>query len=72
MRAYFEAGVREYWLGDARGQRLDFKIFRRGPRGFRAAPTRADWQRSVVFGREFKLERRPARMGLDDYELSVR
>ena len=70
--ACWEAGVREYWLVDARGRDLTFKILVRGSRGFRSAPSKAGWHQSVVFGREFKLERRTARMGLTAYELKVR
>ena len=70
--ACFAAGVREYWLVDARSGDIDFRILRRGARGYRAAPDKAGWKRSAVLGREFRLVSRPARHGLTRYELQVR
>jgi Uma2 family endonuclease len=55
--AYFKAGVMEYWLADARGGELVFRIQHRGQSGFEPAATDAEgFQRSVVFGCPFRLE----------------
>ena len=35
--AYWEAGIPEYWLVDAREEPVNFDIFRRGTRGYRAS-----------------------------------
>lgn len=56
--AYFEAGVREYWLVDARREELVFQIFRRGASEFELTPADADgYQASDVLGCRYRLER---------------
>lgn len=72
MKSYWAAGVKEYWLVDARGRIPEFRILVRGPRGFRDSSSKGDWHRSAVFAREFKLERRIGRLGHAAYELKVR
>lgn len=70
--ACFAAGVREYWLIDARSGDIDFRIMRRSARGFRSVPEKDGWRRSSVLDREFRLVSRPARHGLTRDELQVR
>jgi Uma2 family endonuclease len=72
VEAYWRAGVREYWLVDARRKSLNFQILARHGRAFRAVPSRGGWQRSAVFQREFKLTRSAGRMGVAAFELQVR
>jgi Uma2 family endonuclease len=56
--AYARAGVREFWLADARGKRLIFEIHDWTPAGYQAAQRDADgFQRSAVFGTAFRLTR---------------
>ena len=56
-KAYFKAGVREFWLADARREPLAFRIHCRGRSSFRAVERDAEgFQRSAVFGRRFRLE----------------
>lgn len=58
--AYFEAGVRELWLVDARRGDLRFQIHHRGQTEFQ--PVNADedgFQHSSVFQHRFRLERQP-------------
>jgi len=56
--AYFQAGVAEFWLIDARGKDLLFRIHRRGPSEYEPAERDADgYQRSVVLNRSYRLER---------------
>jgi Uma2 family endonuclease len=60
--AYWRAGIAEYWLMDARGERLVFRIQRRGPSGYEPAPVDAEgFQHSGVFHRWFRLARRRGR-----------
>ena len=69
---YFKAGVREYWLVDARGEEIDFQALRRGPDGFEATPAVRGWVASAVFGRRFKLSRKRGTMNFWQYTLHVK
>ncbi len=71
-RAYWEAGIREYWLVDVRAERLVFHIFRHTARGYVATRNRQGWIKSAVFGREFKLSVSTSASGQPDYKLEVR
>ena len=56
--AYYEAGVAEFWLVDARGEELLFRIHRRGPSAYRPAEADAEgYQFSAVLDRWYRLER---------------
>jgi len=56
-KACFLAGVREYWLADARREPFVFRVHRRGASGFKAVKPDADgFQRSTVFGCRFRLD----------------
>ncbi|MEM9185483.1 MAG: Uma2 family endonuclease [Planctomycetota bacterium] len=71
--AYFKAGIPEYWLIDARGEEIDFKLLVAGAEGYGEAPATADgWRRSPVFGREFHLSRDRDRVNRWRYCLSHR
>jgi Uma2 family endonuclease len=70
--AYHRAGVREYWLIDARGDDIAFQILSWRKTGYVAAPNRDGWQRSKVFGRSFRLVRERDRRGFWEYTLEVR
>lgn len=68
--AYFCAGVREFWLIDARAPHLEFQIHRRGRTAYAAVrPDREGFQRSAVFERRFKLERQRSEFGYWRYDL---
>jgi Uma2 family endonuclease len=56
-QGYWEAGVREYWLVDARREPLAFDIFRRTARGYASARKQDGWLKSVIFGKSFRLTR---------------
>jgi Uma2 family endonuclease len=60
---YFAAGVREYWLIDARQDSPSFEILRRGPKGFIATRKNAGWTSSAIFGKSFQLVMRKDRSG---------
>jgi Uma2 family endonuclease len=70
--AYHRAGIREYWLIDARGDKVSFQVLYRRKGKYTAAPLKEGWQRSRVFGRSFRLERTAGRRGLWRYTLHVR
>ena len=57
-RAYHKAGIREYWLIDARGNEIDFQILVWRKKGYVAATKEDDWQHSPVFDHAFRLTRR--------------
>jgi Uma2 family endonuclease len=69
---YWEAGVKEYWLIDARRGGLSFEVLRRAKRGYIATRSRAGWVDSSVFGRAFKLTRKLDEIGDPEYRLAVR
>lgn len=70
-RDYWQAGIREYWLVDARPDPLVFDILRYTPKGYRAAPKREGWIKSEVFGKSFRLARRISQRGHPEYTLEV-
>lgn len=69
---YHQAAIAEYWLIDARGDRVDFQILWNRRNGYDTCVRRAGWQKSRVFGRWFKLERRRDRIGQWQYRLRVK
>jgi Uma2 family endonuclease len=72
-QAYWEAGVNEYWLADARGDSVELRILRHGPKGYvesRRQP--GGWIRSVVFGKSFRLTRGTSVNGHPEFTLEVK
>jgi Uma2 family endonuclease len=56
-KAYFKAGVREFWIADARRDPALFRIHRRGRSDFRTVePDAEGFQRSAVFGGRFRID----------------
>jgi Uma2 family endonuclease len=70
--AYWEAGVREYWLVDVRSDPLQFDILRHTSRGYVATRKRDGWMKSAVFGKSFHLTQQPNGMGHPEYTLAMR
>lgn len=69
-RAYWRAGVAEYWLIDARGDDLVFQIHRRGAEQFESIGADAEgFLSSAVLGRRYRLLRRRNRRGRWRFEL---
>lgn len=68
---YHRAGVAEYWLIDARGDKVSFQILQHRRAGYVAAPKRGKWQTSAVFARRFQLTRHRDRLGQWQYRLEV-
>ncbi|MBA4065052.1 MAG: hypothetical protein C0501_15325 [Isosphaera sp.] len=70
--AYWEAGIPEYWLVDARGDAADFRILRHAAKGYTEARRQAGWQRSSVFDKSFRLVRGTDRLGHPTFTLEVK
>ena len=57
--AYFRAGVREFWLADARKEPVVFRIHRPGPARYEPVEPDSDgFQPSALFGCSFRLDSR--------------
>ncbi len=69
---YHAAGVREYWLVDARRDPLTFDILRQTARGCVATRRQGGWVRSTVFGKSFRLASGTDKHGRPRYTLEVR
>lgn len=68
--AYYQAGVLEYWLIDARKDPLIFKIHVRGDSGFVLQPAdKQGYLLSQVFRDRFRLDRKRDQRGRWEYEL---
>jgi Uma2 family endonuclease len=67
---YFAAGVSEYWLIDARGGEIEFRLLARGEEGWQDVEPDSDgYYRSDVLGGTFRLTRDLNRVGGFRYEL---
>lgn len=67
---YFAAGVREFWLVDARGEEVVFRIHRRGAERFEAVAADGEgFQPSGVLDRRYRLDRRRNRHGRLAFQL---
>ena len=72
FEAYWEAGIGEYWLVDARSDAIAFDIYKRGPKGFVATRKQAGWLKSAAFGKAFKLTRENEEQGNPEFTLHVK
>jgi Uma2 family endonuclease len=71
--AYHQAGVREFWLIDARREQLLFQIHHHAPAGFDPAPADAEgFQTSLVFPTGFRLLRHRDQRGQWIYDLETK
>lgn len=72
-KLYFDAGVKEYWIADARNDDLIFVIHHRGDEEFVAAEISNDgWQKSVALGKQFRLLRPVVETEWVEFELQVK
>ncbi|HVX15683.1 MAG TPA: Uma2 family endonuclease [Pirellulales bacterium] len=73
-RTYWQTGIPEYWIVDARGQgHVRFQLLTRGETGYDAvAPDDAGFRLSPTFGRRFRIVRRTNPVGRYDYRLLQR
>lgn len=71
-QAYANAGIREYWLIDARSDPLQFDLLRLNGNGYRNIRKTRSWVRSEVFERWFRLTQEAGPDGFPDFTLEVR
>jgi len=72
-KSYFEAGVREFWLADARGENLVFQIHWRTASGYQTVEPDSDgFQPSAVFECGFRLDGRRNAKGEWTFDLRER
>jgi Uma2 family endonuclease len=71
-QAYWEAGIREYWLVDARKEPLTFDILKHTSRGYVATRKQDGWVKSAVFGKAFRLTQQQHALGHPEFTLAVR
>ncbi|HVS35512.1 MAG TPA: Uma2 family endonuclease, partial [Gemmataceae bacterium] len=71
-QAYWEAGIREYWLVDARREPLTFQILRRTAKGYAATRKQDGWLKSAVFGKAFRLSQQQDVRGHPEFTLETR
>ncbi len=69
---YWQASIAEYWLVDVREERMDFDIFRRGPKNYVPVRKAGGWLKSGVFDLSFRLERKIDKRGNPVFSLLVR
>ena len=69
---YWQAGIAEYWLVDARGERLSFDILRHTSKGYTAVRRQSGWLKSSVFNKSFRLTRRFDKQDNPEYTLALR
>lgn len=73
FEAYYEAGIAEYWLVDARQKEIEFHIYKRGAKKYTVTKTQPDgWVKSVVFGKSFRLVRADDAAGNPEFTLEVK
>ena len=70
--AYWNAGIREYWLVDARGATLEFQIFKHMSKGYSPVRPASGWLKSTVFGKSFRLIAKTNHLGHPTFELMVK
>jgi Uma2 family endonuclease len=70
---YWQAGIPEYWLVDARGDEPVFDLLRHTSRGYSATRKLANgWQRSAIFNHSFRLTLGTDPLGHPRYTVEVR
>jgi Uma2 family endonuclease len=70
---YFDAGVPEYWLIDARAEPISFEILKRGSRGYTTTRAQAGgWLKSNVLGKTVRIKRATDPLGNPQFILEHR
>jgi Uma2 family endonuclease len=69
---YWRASIPEYWLVDARKNRLLFEILQNTKKGFKAALSENGWQSSAVLAKSVRLTRRTDSLGHPEFILDVK
>lgn len=69
---YWQSGVSEYWIVDARTRKPSFHVLKRGRKDYSQVPTQADgWMKSPVWGSSFRLLTTTDEFGRPEYSLEV-
>jgi Uma2 family endonuclease len=71
-KGYWDAGVREYWLVDARKDPVLFEILRHTAKGYVSVRSVNGWLKSAVFGKSFRLTKIIDRRGHSQFTLHVK
>lgn len=71
MAGYWNAGIPEYWLIDAREEPIRFHIYRRGPKGYVGTKGVDGWIKSQMLGKSFRFQASIGAFGKTDYFLEV-
>ncbi len=69
---YLLAGIPEYWLIDARSEKIHFHILRATSKDYEEVAPKAGWHASAVFGKSFRLTRKKDRVGTWLYRLETK
>ena len=70
---YWQAGIPEYWLVDARVVPVSFELLKLGPKGYTTTrKTAGSWQKSGVFGRSFRIVQETDQLGNPRFTLEVK
>jgi Uma2 family endonuclease len=69
--AYWEAGIREYWLVDARREPLKFDILRHTGKGYVATRKQSGWLKSAVYNKSFRLTQATNAAGYPEFTLAM-
>ena len=72
QKAYWEAGIPEYWLIDARRPPITFDIYRHSRRGYSTTRKSGGWVKSAVLEESFRLMAAANGLGHPEYTLEVR
>lgn len=82
MSAYFDAGIQEYWVIDARDEEvpsarregidIQFDIYKRGKKEFTVVRKSAGWVKSAVLGKSFRLTQAEGTDGNPEFTLEIR
>jgi Uma2 family endonuclease len=73
FEAYYDAGIPEYWLVDARGDAIEFHIYKRGAKRYTVTKAQpGGWVKSAAFGKSFRLVRGTDATGNPEFTLEVK
>jgi Uma2 family endonuclease len=73
FEAYYDAGIAEYWLVDARGSEIEFHVYKRGAKRYSVVKKQpGGWVKSPVFGKSFRLARGTDATGNPEFTLEVK
>lgn len=72
LDAYWEAGIREYWVVDARGDEPAFEIYRHTANGYVATRKKEGWIKSAVFGQSFRITHRLIKTKMPEFNFELK